>query len=60
MAIEQTVMKSMKASGGLTHGRGVTADVVTRCKQGMTVLYYVCQEIEHFTGVKIEAVRTTR
>ncbi len=56
MAIEQTLMKSMKTSGGLTHGRGVTADVVTRCKQGMTALYYVSQEIKHFTRVKIEAV----
>lgn len=53
MAIEQTLMKSMKTSGGLTHGRGVTAGVVTRWTQGMTALHNVCQEIEHFTGVEL-------
>jgi len=53
MAIEQTLMKSMKTSGGLTHGRGVTASVVTKWTKGMTALHNVCQEIEHFTRVEL-------
>lgn len=53
MAIEQTLMKSMKTSGGLTHGRGLTAAVVTRWTQEMTALHNVCQEIERFTGVEL-------
>lgn len=52
MIIEQSLMKTMKTAGGLTHGRGVSEGVISRWTQGMTSLQHICDEIEDFCGVQ--------
>lgn len=54
MTIEQTLMKSMKSSGGLTHGRGITDSVLTRWTLGMAHMQNICDEIEAFCNVQSE------
>lgn len=51
MTIEQTLMKSMKVIGGLTHGRGFSDSVLTKWTAGMTSLQNVCQKIEEYCDV---------
>lgn len=51
MTIEQTLMRSMKTSGGLTHGRGVTDSVLSQWVLGMPICAEVCDNIEAFCGV---------
>lgn len=54
MTIEQTLMKSMKSSGGLTHGRGITDSVLTRWTLGMVHMQNICDEVEAFCNVQTE------
>ncbi|GBO37444.1 hypothetical protein AVEN_161634-1 [Araneus ventricosus] len=51
--IEQTLMRMMKTSGGLTTGRGITDGVLTRWTLGMIHLQNICFEIEKFCDVKL-------
>lgn len=39
MTIEQTLMRSMKTIGGLTHGRGITDTTLTKWVQGLLMMY---------------------
>ena len=50
MTIEQTLMRSMKSSGGLTHGREMTDSVLTMWTLGMVYLQNVCDKIEQFSA----------
>ncbi|KMQ84207.1 hypothetical protein RF55_18201 [Lasius niger] len=54
MTIEQTLMRTMKSIGGLTHGRGISNSVLTMWTLGMVFLHNVCDEIEKFCGISIE------
>src|SRR5436190_19326000 len=54
MTIEQTLMRTMKSIGGLTHGRGISNSVLTMWTLGMVYLHNVCDEIEKFCGISIE------
>lgn len=38
MTIEQTLMRSMKSNGGLTHGRGITESTMTKWINSMTTM----------------------
>jgi hypothetical protein len=51
MTIEQTLMRSMKTSGGFTRGRGITEGVLAKWIDGSTVAYEVCDCVEEFSGV---------
>ncbi len=46
MAIEQSLIKTMKTTGELIHGRGVSEGVLTRWTMGMTSLQRICEEME--------------
>ncbi len=46
MAVEQSLMKTMKTTGLLIHGRGVSEGVLTRWTMGMTSLQRICEEME--------------
>lgn len=52
MTIEQTLMRSMKSTGGLTRGRGLTDSVLTKWILGMPVMQKVSESIEDFVGIK--------
>jgi len=51
MTIKQTLMRSMKSNGGLTHGRGITACTMTKWINSMTTMIDISQQIEQFCGV---------
>ncbi len=51
MVIEQTLMRSMKSSGGLTRGRGITDSVLTRWICGSPGSTAICTSLEEFAGV---------
>ncbi|CAH1155651.1 unnamed protein product [Phaedon cochleariae] len=51
MTIEQTLMRSMKSTGGLTHGRGITDSVLAKWILAMPVLAEVSEAIENFCSV---------
>lgn len=51
MTIKQTLMKTMKSIGGLTHGRGIKDSVLTMWTLGMIFLQNVCEEIEKYCDV---------
>lgn len=51
MIIEQVLMKSMKTQGGLTHGRGMTENVITKFVLTMLSLVEVSTEMEKFCNV---------
>lgn len=51
MTIEQSLMKTMKSLGGLTHGRGIKDSVLSKWTLGMVYLHNVCDEIEQFCNV---------
>lgn len=56
MTIEQTLMRSMKSTGGLTRGRGLTDSVLTKWILGMPTMQKVSEAIENF--VEIESTTT--
>ncbi|GBN07534.1 hypothetical protein AVEN_252904-1 [Araneus ventricosus] len=49
--IEGTLMKTMKRSGGLTRGRGITESVLTQWTLGMIHLHNICEEVEKFCNI---------
>lgn len=49
MTIEQTLMKTMKSIGGLTHGRGMTESVMSKWILSMPTTNMVCDAIEKFS-----------
>lgn len=51
MTIEQTLMRSMKTSGGLTHGRGMTDSMLTKWVIGMPTTLKITEKIEEYCGV---------
>jgi len=48
MVIEQTLMKSMKVSGGLTQGRGVTNSILARWTLSFLIIMKVTEALENF------------
>lgn len=48
MTIEQVLMRSMKSSGGLTHGRGITQSVLSKWILSTIALTDVCNEMQDF------------
>lgn len=53
MTIEQTLMRTMKSTGGLTHGRGMTDSVLTTWTLGMVYMHNVCEKIEEFSAISL-------
>ncbi|GBO36429.1 hypothetical protein AVEN_70317-1 [Araneus ventricosus] len=51
--IEQTLMKTMKSSGELTRGRGITESVLTRWTLGMMHLHNISEEVEKYSPVMV-------
>ncbi|GBN24092.1 hypothetical protein AVEN_4049-1 [Araneus ventricosus] len=49
--IEQTLMKTMKGSGGLTRGRRITESVLTRWTLGMIHFHNICEEFEKYCNI---------
>lgn len=52
MTIEQTLMRSMKSTGGLTRGRGVSDSVLSKWILGTTATHDICTSLEQFSGVQ--------
>lgn len=52
MVIEQNLMRSIKTTGGLTHGRGFTNSSLARWIAGMSVCMPVSTAMEDFLGCK--------
>ena len=50
MTIEQVLMRSLKSSGGLTHGRGVTECTLARWVLTLPLCMHVSNAIESFCG----------
>lgn len=50
MTIEQVLMRTMKTAGGLTHGRGMTENVVARWVSAMPTSAQVVDAVENFSG----------
>ena len=51
MTIEQTLMRSMKSCGGLTHGRGMTDSMLTKWILGMPTNLRVTEKIEEYCDI---------
>lgn len=51
MVIEQTLMRSMKSSGGLTRGRGITDSVLAKWVCGSPGGTAICTSLEEFAEV---------
>ncbi|GBN43086.1 hypothetical protein AVEN_56061-1 [Araneus ventricosus] len=52
MTIEQSLMRTMKCLGGLTHGRGIKESVFSEWTLGMVFLHNICDEVvEKFCDV---------
>ncbi|KAJ8951532.1 hypothetical protein NQ314_007663 [Rhamnusium bicolor] len=51
MIIEQELMRHMKTSGGLTHGREITDSTLSRWITGMPHCLKVTEALESFSGV---------
>lgn len=54
MTIEQTLMKAMKTSGGLTRGRELTDSVIAKWTFGMTLAHTVVDKIEEFCSLPLD------
>ena len=52
ITVEQTLMRTMKTSGGLTHGRGITDSVLSRWILGMPASCETCSKVEEFCGLR--------
>ena len=50
-AIEQFLMRLLKTSGGMTHGRGITASTLTRWVHALPQCVPICNALETFTSV---------
>ncbi len=51
MTIEQTLMRSLKSSGGLSHGRGISDSTLSKWVLTMPILTIVSQQVEDLCGV---------
>lgn len=51
MTIEQTLMRSLKSSGGLSHGRGISDSTLTKWILTMPIVTTVSQQIEDLCGL---------
>ena len=51
MTIEQTLMRSMHAAGGLTHGRGMKDNVISQWINSMPASTQICDAIESYAHV---------
>lgn len=49
--IEQYLMRMLKTSGGMTHGRGITDSTLTKWVHALPHCVPVCDALEKFTGV---------
>ena len=49
--IEQFLMRMLKTSGGMTHGRGITDSTLTKWVHALPYCVPVCDALEKFTGV---------
>lgn len=49
--IEQFLMRTLKLSGGMTHGRGITDSTLTKWVHALPRCAPICDELEQFTGV---------
>ncbi|CAH0746943.1 unnamed protein product [Bemisia tabaci] len=54
LTIEQVLMRSMKSSGGLTHGRGITESTLAKWISSIPVTLPYSIELEEFCGTKSE------
>lgn len=55
-----TLMRSMKTSGGLTQGRGISDSVLAKWTLGSVFLYNVCEEVEKLCGIHSATVEYNR
>lgn len=51
LVIEQTLMRSLKSSGGLTRGRGISDSVLSKWICGSSAASAICSSVEDFSGV---------
>ena len=51
MTIEQVLMRAMKCSGGLTHGRGLTEAIIAKWILSMIAIMEVVNQMENFCDV---------
>jgi len=49
--IEQFLMRMLKTSGGMTHGRGITDSSLTKWVHALPRCVPICDALEQFTGV---------
>jgi len=49
--IEQCLMRMLKTSGGMMHGRGITDSTLTKWVHTLPCCIPICDALEHFTGV---------
>lgn len=54
MTIEQTLMRSIKSSGGLTRGRGITDSVLAKWVGGSPGATAICSSLEECAGVTFQ------
>lgn len=54
MTIEQVLMRAMKSYGGLTRGRGMSNNVLSRWIVGMLCLQNINDQMEIFCGIRSE------
>ena len=50
--IEQELMRQLKTSGGMTHGRGITESTLTKWIHSLPYHVLVCDALESFTGIQ--------
>ena len=55
MTIEQVLMRAMKATGGLTGGRGISESTLARWIKALPLTVTLCNSLEDFAGVVHEA-----
>ncbi|KAJ8877078.1 hypothetical protein PR048_021530 [Dryococelus australis] len=51
MTIEKTLTHSMKSTGGLTQGRGITESILSKTIPGTTATHDICTSLEEFSDV---------
>ena len=49
--IEQFLMRMLKTSGGMTHGRGITDSTLTKWVHALPLCVLLCDFLEKFTGI---------
>lgn len=54
MTIEQVLMRSMKTTGGLTHGRGLSESTLSKWVSSIPATLPFSEQLEMFCGVKSE------